>query len=289
MANFRVSYVFESPSGGWTESFYYVANTIDDVPESPSGELQAVVNWRGNGVKLKGKKITEEGGLRVSKIVPINHTVAGTGNPDVSEVSVKMRLNFVGGGSRLLDIRGVRDDWILASSTGESQPSSALLQKLNVYFQFVSIVFNPFGAAGNAFFYYGRRKKPITEAGFEWNDVVSITADPANANWTQVTVSELQNPIPVGSLIYFKGIDPLQIPWIKGNYRTVGLTSTTTFSIPTRYREPIAVTALRNVQFRVLGYDYPAIAQGGFFRIGTRQTAGPFGQRRGARSGARTR
>lgn len=285
MAFFKITYVFRTVDAGWTEIFYDEGDSLDSFPGPNAAEKRAVLSPRGWGVTLLASKVTEEGGLRRSKIFPINEKAKYVGSPivnykDVSEVTAKMRLNFAGGGGRLLNIRGVPDIGVVPESTQASQPSAALEANMRDYLNFIKLAADPF---------LGKQLKPITESGYEWKDVTSLATDPDNDQWTKVTVSELSSPLAVGTNIYFKGIDKLQTPWITGFYRTVGEHSTTVFSIPTQYRYPTSPFSTKNVQFRIAAYDYPAITGGRFLRIGTRQTAGPFGLRRGARSRLKTR
>lgn len=285
MAFFKITYVFRTASAGWSEIFYDESDSFEDFVGPRAPEINAVLAPRGGGVTLLASKVTEEGGLRRSKIFPINRLVSATGAPnsnvkDVSEVTAKVRLNFADGGGRILNVRGVPDFGVKPESDRESIPSADLTANLRSYINWIKKEGNP---------YLGKRLKPITEQGFEWQDVVSFKADPTNENWTLVTPSTLAAPLPVGTQVYFRGIDRLAIPWIRGIYRTVGPTTVDNFSIPTFYRYPSATFFTKNVQFRIAEYDYPAITEGNFLRLGTRQTAGPFGERRGARSALRTR
>lgn len=280
MAFFKATYTFRTAKAGWTETFYDVADSIDLYPDVMSAEERnAVLSWRAAGITLLGRKVTEEGGLRRSKLIANNSgSPASNGHPDTPGVTVKCRLNFSGGGGRVLNIRGIADDDLIRVPTlnNEYPVTTTKLTNgiLSAYASFIT-------KTGDS--YHGKVLKPITEAGYEWKNVVSFEADPDNDEWTKVNVSTLASPVAEGTLIYFKGIDKLQLPYITGVYRTVGATTVSNFSIPTRYREPIAKTSVTKVQWRPAAYDYPAITGMSILKIGTRDTAGPFGAGRGAR------
>lgn len=281
MAFFKVVYIYSTSEYGWTELFYDEAASLDSFATPNATELQRTVQWRGAGVKLLAKKVIEEGGLRRSKIFNLNakpffgNDAAGA---DVGGVSAKIRLNFAGGGGRILEARGIADDMIQPRADGASVPSPALQQFITSYVGWIAYAQNPF---------LGKRLQSI--GANPWKDVVSLTASPANANWTQVTISAIGAPLAAGTEVYFRGVDPLILPWLRGVYRTVGPATTTTFNIPTLYREAADVTTLTNVQWRAALYDYPAITGGNFLRFGTRDTGRPFSQRRGRRRGLKIR
>lgn len=281
MAFFKVSYIFKSPVSGWAEIFYQQSNTLDDFTGVSADERQRIINPRAAGVVMQAKKITEEGGLRRSKIFRVNLPALATANSqgaDPAGVTAKVRLNFSGGGGRVLNVRGMKDNATVPSASTEPEISSEGLAFLNDYIARLKSV------SGT---YLGKRLVSI--AVNPWQDVVSLQVDETNANWTRVNITTSATPPQPGDLVYFQGIDKLQVPWIKGIYRVVGTTSATRFSIPTIYREPIAVTTLRNVRWRLAEYEYPAIVSGNFMRWGTRDTRSPFDRVRGARPALRTR
>jgi len=281
MAFFQIVYVFRTPDAGWEEIFYDEAASIDTFAGPTPQEIEAMANFRGTGATLLGTKVIEEGGLRRAKAFPLNHPSSHgglTGAKGVAGVSAKVKLNFSGGGSRTWNVRGIADIDELPSSSGPSLQSAFLAGRLIDAVNFIKTPANPF---------LGKRLKPVSVV--PWKDAISMQADPANDNWTEVTISTLAVAIPNGTIVYFQGIDPLQIPWVKGKYRTVGATTVTKFSIPTKFRATESPLALRNVQWRQAEYDYPAITGGGFLRFGTRDTAGPFGESRGRRSSQKTR
>lgn len=285
MPFFKISFVLRSNDAGWQEIFYDQADSFADFTEAEAfNDFSAMYSWRGAGVTLLSKKITEEGGLRRSKIIPLNLecTRGGTnGAKDLPGATCKMRLNFSNGGGRILNVRGVADQDIVASATGVSLPSAYALGKMNTNLK------NHIAAPSNP--YLGKVLQPINEAGFAWQQVVSLQKDLTNDNWTNVTVEQQAAALPAGTLVYFRGVDRARINWIQGYYRTVRGPAVDRFSIPTVYREDAAITYPRNMQWRIASYTYPAITEAAFLRVGTRDTAGPFGQSRGARPALRVR
>jgi len=285
MPFYKISFILRSNDAGWQEIFYDQADSFADFTEAEAfNDFSAMYSWRGAGVTLLAKKITEEGGLRRSKIIPLNLecTRGGTGGAkDLPGATCKMRLNFSDGGGRILNVRGVADQDIVGSATGLSTPSAYALGKMNTNLK------NHVAAPGNP--YLGKVLNPINQAGFEWKLVHFLQQDPVNNNWTEVNIEQQGAPLPVGTLVYFRGIDRTRIPWIQGYYRTTRATSVSAFSIPTQYREDAAITYPRNMQWRIAAYTYPAITDAAFLRVGTRDTAGPFGQSRGARPALRVR
>lgn len=281
MAFFKVQYIFKSPVNGWNELFYAQSNSLDDFTTITQTEKNAVATARAAGVVLQAVKVTEEGGLRRSKIFNTNYQSGSSANSqgaDVGGVTAKVRLNFSGGGGRILNVRGLKDTATIPNASAAPDLSAEGLAFLAGYINFIK---------GGADPYLGKRLVSI--ASNPWQDVVSLQADETNANWTRVNITTSASPPQPGDLVYFHGIDPLQIPWIKGIYRVVGTTSAIRFSIPTLYREPTEIATLRNVQWRPAEYEYPAIVSGAFLRWGTRDTRAPFDRVRGARSGLKTR
>lgn len=283
MADFKVSYVFRSPNGGWTENFYDEATSIDEFGPLTIGELNAVLHFRGTGVVLQAKKVVEEGGLRRGKIIPVNEESnhGGTAAPkDVAGVTAKLRLNFEGGGGRTLNVRGLADVDVEPSSSQNSKPSSYLLGRLNYYITWIKGASNP---------YHGKVLVDSGSGGEPWANVISLSADPTNSAWTRVTMEENLSPPVAGNLVYFRGVDLTILPYLTGYFRVVGEITDEHFSIPTLYREASPTTTLRNVQWRKALYEYPAIVSGAFQRFGTRDTAGPFRESRGSRPARKLR
>lgn len=276
MPFFQLTFTYREADSGWNEIFYDEAPSIDSYGDIPFGWRQAMVNFRGLGVRLQSMTATEEGGLRRSKIIKADSQSTHMGLPgakDSAGVKAKVRLNFSGGGGRVWNVGGVADTDVIADATGPSFASAAL----------------ELGIAGAVAFlvspeiaFLGKRLKSISTV--PWKQAVTLSPDPTNGEWTRVTISDIQVPVPNGTEVYFRGFDKLTTPWLRGIFRTVGATSETFFSIPTLYRLQSPTTALRNVQWREAEYDYPAITDGGRPTIGTRDTAGPFGSRRGRRS-----
>jgi hypothetical protein len=283
MADYKVVYVFTSPSGGWTETFFDTIATPPTAVALDPVEYTSILAWRGGGVTLRAKKWIEEGGLRRSRVINLNLLSPRTGidaasRMEVAGVAVKVRLNFNGGGGRILQVRGVADGDIIGNESGEPQVQGVTLNGITAYLAYI-------GAGANA--YQGRRL--LSAAVNPWKNVVNISLDPANSSWTLVTIEQVA-PVPTaGSLVYFRGVDKSAIPWLGGVFRVVGTPTATTFSIPTRYRLAVAQTSLRNVQWREASYEYPDINGGNIVYVGTRDTAAPFGRRRGARSRLRAR
>jgi hypothetical protein len=281
----KVIHVFRAPDAGWTEQFYISADTVVEPTEFIGHDFQRCVDWRGTGVTLQAVKSVEEGGVRRSAIKVFNHAVPT--DPILSELnqnkdsygsSLLCRFNFNGGGGRTLSIRGLRDSDIMPNAVGPSQWSGRITNAFNLYKNWVM---------STAVQYLGKRL--VSKSTVPWKDVISLAADPANANWTRVTISQLPVAIPVGTQVYFQGIDEIQIAWIKGIYRVVGTSTVNAFSIPTLFRGLVDTLTLRNVQFREAQYDYPAIVDGSIVRVAKRDTAGPFGDYRGRRSGRKIR
>lgn len=281
--DFKVAYIFRSPSGGWSETFYESAAALPTADFINAEERRAVLDWRGGGVTLQAKKWIEEGGLRRSHVVNVNALSPRTGvsegsRMEVAGIAVKMRLNFDGGGGRVLQIRGLADSDIIGNESGEPQLVGQGLSGVNAYLRYIVFASNP---------YQGRRLQSIGVN--PWKTALTLEADSTNANWTKVTIDQADAGPIVGDLIYFRGIDPLTVPYIQGVYRVVKRAPNVSFSIPTIYRGLTAATPLRNVQWRTAAYEYPNITSGSIIYVGTRDTAAPFGRRRGARSRRKVR
>lgn len=283
MAFFKIVYVFRQFDGGWTEVFYDESGSIDDYVSVNAQEREAVLNFRGSGVTLQAKKVIEEGGLRRGKIIAVNaeSTHKGSASPkDVPGVSAKCRLNFAGGGGRQLNIRGVAKSDVITSATGSGTQSALLDAGIKGYINYVKASSDP---------YKGKVLASAAPGSHPWQDVISFTSDPDNSAWTRVNIKSTVTPPAAGDLVYFRGIDFDIFPYIQGYFRVVGTISATFFSIPTLYREASPTTTVRDVQWREAEYDYPNITSGAFVRFGTRDTAGPFRESRGARSGRKVR
>jgi len=157
MPFYKISFVLRSNDAGWQEIFYDQADSFADFTEAEAfNDFSSMYSWRGAGVTLQAKKITEEGGLRRSKIIPLNLecTRGGTGGAkDLPGATCKMRLNFSDGGGRILNVRGVADQDIVASATGLSLPSAYALGKMNTNLK------NHIAAPGNP--YLGKVLQPI--------------------------------------------------------------------------------------------------------------------------------
>lgn len=281
MPMFQLTFTYREADAGWNEIFYDEAPSIDSYGDLPFGWLQNMVNFRGRGVRLLSMTATEEGGLRRSKLIKVNATATNNGRfgaKDAAGTKAKIRLNFSGGGGRVWNIGGIADADVVAQVDGPSSVAPGLELDLAAA---VSFLVSPSIA------FMGKRLKSITEE--PWKDVISITADPNNAAWTRVNITAQPGNIVNGTEVYFRGLDKLTIPWIRGVYRTVGIEDEAAFSIPTLYRMQSPTTALRNVQWRKALYDYPLITDGGRPEVGKRDTAGPFGSRRGRQSGIKSR
>lgn len=284
MPFFKVSYKYRHADAAWTENFYQHADDIVEFESPLEEEFVRLLDWRGRGVTLVSKYVLEEGGSGLSFELPINRTqdkrTGATISKDVSGVCALMKRNFDGGGTSILSVGGLADSDIIPNQNGPSRPSAFLRRGLETY---EGVAIEPGHQMA------GKRRIPISTAGYEWHNVVSFAPDPSNEAWTLVTIQDEGESLEVGDTVYFKGMDKLQIPWIEGDYRIVGDVTSTTFSIPTKYREQSDVTKVRNVRWRRAGYYYPPITSMRYLRMGTRKRRGPFGQRRGARSARKIR
>lgn len=285
MPFYKVTYKFEHPAAAWTENYFQFSDNIEGFISLAPNEVNAMLAPRGNGVKLVSKYVIEEGGTRESYEKTIGTTksdaAGGTfGAKDVAGVCVVMNGNLSGGGRRLTRHSGVPDGDVIPVASGASKANARLKQNLAEMASIVTLSGQQMA---------GRVKQPPTEEGFEWRRVVSFAEDPTNDRWTRVTVSTMATPLTVGEDIYFKGVDPLELPWIQGDYLVVGESTTDHFSIATKYREPSASYPVRDVQFRRIGYTYPPYTEMLYKEISTRKRRGPFGRRRGARSARKIR
>ena len=283
--NAKVIHVFRAADQGWTEQYYISADDVVEPTQFVGHDFTRAVDWRGQGITLEAIKCIEEGGLRRSAINVVNHRVPAA--PLLTEIeqakdsvasSLLIRWNFEGGGGRTLSLRGLRDADIIPSATSPSTWSGRVLNAFNLYRNWVM---------STDVRYRGKRLRDKTTV--PWRDVMTFSQDPTNANWTKVTVSPLAAAIPVGTEIYFRGIDPTVIAWISGVYRVVGVSTVNGFSLPTLYRGLVSTISLTDVQFREALYDYPLIVGGSIVRTAKRDTAGPFGSYRGRRSGRKIR
>jgi len=281
MPFFKYSYIFRTLVDGWSENFYFEAASLDSFNALSLVEKNAIAGWRGRGVTLLSVKVVEEGGLHRGKIIPVNYESIPTGytnrNKDVGSVAAKIRLNFAGGGGRVVQARGLPDEGVSPSFIGPSTPTAPLASAMVTYVNYLKGSPPLLG-------------KQLTSIAVEpWKNAVKLLPDPDNPTWTRVVIESIGAPLTQGAVVYFKGVDPLVLPWIQGYYRVVGSLTTTQFSIPTVYRESVAEFSLRNVQWRQALYTYPAIVGGAFLRFGSRDTAGPFGLSRGAKRGRKIR
>jgi len=282
MAEFKVSYIFRSPVEGWSENYYSTAGDFAAALAAAADPplVNQIALWRGLGITLQGVRVAETGGLRRAFTQPLNIAANGgaLGAKDAVGTSIKCRLAFATGGGRTVEVRGAPDGGILSSAGGPSTVVGATLS--GVYNMFVEIT-----SGARAF----RGQQLISTGTIPWETVVSYQAHTTNPSWTRFNVLGA-TPVPaIGDTIYLRGFNKATEAYLQGYFRVVDKSDAQFwFAVPTLYRGQLATMTPRNMQWREVSYNYPAfvstVNQTPILRVGTRDTAGPFGQYRGKKS-----
>jgi hypothetical protein len=288
---YKLTFIYNAGLQGFSEVFYRSADTAQAATQITQTRINKFIQMRIGGVVLVALKATEVGGLRRSYIrtlnevrnagysgSPLNPQIA---TPDVTAVCAQIRLGFEGGGSRIVNVRALGDVETIRNQNFIDNPSGVLRDAINNYLSAVTPDF------------LGQKLVDSSENGFPWIPVASLEAHPTNSSWTRVNVLNNAQINAANQLVYFSGVDRAVFPGLRGQFRVVEPPTATTFTIPYRYREAVALTTVRNMNVRRAVYTYPALVgrnfDDTFVRLTTRKTGRPFGLLRGRASGLRLR
>lgn len=280
MAIYKLSFIFNQPNRGWTESFYREAASASAAIITPDfggqPSLPMIMRARSPLTVLTAIKSALVGSAFEYSVRTVN--LAGSasydgliqGNPDVASTSAVLKLTAVGAGVRHLWMRGLQDRYVRRTMAG-ADVSSDIQFAINDY-QFFML-------------FLGLKMKKFPTAGVERARVNRVRPDPVNPNMSLVTIDPLIN---AGIHSVFTGIPKSLCGFPRDVISAPRIQGTNDFRVPYRLQtlggvDP-SVIPPKMFMRTFTNYDYPNIGLAGFLRFGEHDTGRPTNLPRGRKT-----
>jgi hypothetical protein len=245
---YKITIFYNQYDQGWTETFYTNQTLTPNSFDFPAFVkfLQASINIRGDGVYIYGARWTQLGAARVNYSELFEDTYASgatAGLEEVTAVDYVVKILNVQNQYRHLYLRGLPQvDVVRDEGSGAPKPTAALINGINKYIQ----------AAAQLLLCLQTEQTVTTNPGLLTGGVVSIQANPANAEQSIVTLN--QSPTFSGTAPYFVRFNRVpknDVPGFPRECQALSAVVVSPFSIviPYRYRAQNTVTYPNNMTF----------------------------------------
>ena len=285
MAIHKITMFFEQGDRGWTETFYRNNTDPIDACESTRLSFATILGPRSSSCYWSFVRATDVTVPRRFFLLPVNKVGVRPAQNGDESVTIAALFKIVGttpqNAVRHIWIRGLTDEDVsLAQPQDRPDPSAGLVAALNTYSQLMANPANPWLI----------QAKPVALAPNQWRQVQTVQAN--------VTLPTAQSDIipfdtgtlpAVGSVVYFKGVQALQLPGLRGNFVVSKSTAATSFTIGYRYKNNIPTVSPATMYWRSATPVYIPVLRTDFEGFSSRDTGRPFDVPRGAKRPVRLR
>lgn len=201
------------------------------------------------------------------------------GPTDVTQTAALVTLRTQATRSRKIWLRGLNDDFVTRSGTGQSTPTAAFNRKLNAWLADIP-------AAGWLLRYI---EQPVPASAFEWKDVTSIEEEPNSNGAFTIVTCRVPHGINAGEHVRFSFDNKdLLLLGFKGEHKPVSIEvqgDDTKMVVPVTFRSKTSPYLPHRMRVRLAQYNYVALnGDGDFVRFRSRDTGrapGPKGREAG--------
>ena len=250
MTHSKLNLIYNLGDQGWTETFYRTSATVEAAAQLDAAFLRATMRLRTDGVLLEASRSQEEGGLRPHFLDLARVRGLAPGLPHTTAICAHCRIDFAGGGSRPLHVRGIPFDWVKYDKQGRGRPPQRFLDLLGEWFGHAQRV----GLAGRM----RRREEP-------WHNVTRLSESEEYPSLVRVSVGDDFQPAQ-GEFVYFGQAGQLAVRAEKPYWVYASSPGEVTLfeTWPGTRDEPTS-----NLRMKRLAFDYPAFEQIRFSHFGT--------------------
>lgn len=285
MAVHKLTLFFEQGDRGWTETFYGNYNDPIDAAESVRLNFSTILGPRSSSCYWSFVRATDVTVPRKFFLLPVNKVGARpTQNGDES-VTIAALFKLVGtipqNAVRHIWIRGLTDEDVsLGAPQDVPEPSAALVAAMAVYTQYMQALATQWLI----------QAKPVALAPNQWRQVQTVQANVALPTSQSDIIPFDTSTLPaVGSVVYFRGVQALQLPGLRGNFVVTKSTAATSFTIGYRYKNNIPTVSPGTMYWRSATPVYIPVTRIDFEGFSSRDTGRPFDVPRGAKRPVRLR
>ena len=282
MPNYRLSFIFEAGTVGWSEQWYLTSSMpATGVPDQvlTNEFLAGFLKPRASGVFLQALRVNDIDVPRLSflKVLGLSSRgFSGSQDPNGEQPSVcALGYCVTGGGKhRSVQVRGLIDSQVNRDFDDMVIWTAEIMSALKQY--------------TNAVIAAGFAVKTLRSADGANPDRQLTTLAPSQKDSGATTLTYIGPQLLGGKMLIMHGISRVQFPGYSGPLPFYNSTLTTA-DVAVAWRSPALVQPVRNGTVRNAIYDLDPVASIAFDDMRTKKTGRPFLSQRGRRSGVKYR